>query len=79
MYAFLSCLNCNFDLILLTEIGKTDKQLVEKVFSNCTQYFDIPQAKKGGAGILVRNGRFDEIEISENKIDLSWNCSNHIV
>ena len=34
---------------------------------------------KGGAGILIRNGRFDEIEISDNKINLNCNCSNCIV
>ena len=77
--AYLSCLNCNFDLILLTEIGITDKQLIEKAFVNYTLYFDHSKAKKGGAGILVRNERFEEIEISDNKIDLNCNCSKCIV
>ena len=74
--AFLSCLNCNFDLILLTEIGNVDKQLIEKAFINYKLYFDNSKAKKGGAGILIRNERFDDIEISDNKLDLNCNCSN---
>ena len=79
LYTFLSCLNCDFDIILLTEIGKTDKQLIEKAFENYTLYFDHPNSNKGGAGILIKNGRFDEIEISDNKINLNCNCSNCIV
>ena len=32
--AFLSCLNCNFDVLLLTEIGNTNKELIENVFTD---------------------------------------------
>ena len=72
--AFLACLNCNFDVLLLTEIGNPDKQLIEKVFENHTLYFDPAKSKKGGAGILVRNDYFDEIEISKNKLKLNCKC-----
>ena len=77
--AFLACLNCNFDVLLLTEIGNPDKQLIEKVFENHTLYFDPAKSKKGGAGILIRNDYFDEIEISENKLKLGCKCSNCMV
>ena len=74
--AFLSCLNCNFDVILLTEIGHVIKQLIEKVFTDYEIYYDLSEAQKGGAGILVKKERFDEIEISNNKISCDNNCSN---
>ena len=77
--AYLSCLNCNFDVLLLTEIGHSDKQLIEEVFENYTLYFDHSKAKKGGAGILIRNDCYDEIEISDNKLELDCKCSNCIV
>ena len=44
--AFLSCLNCNFDVILLTEIGITDKPLIERVFDNYIHYTMITQKPK---------------------------------
>ena len=72
--AFLSCLNCNFDVLLLTEIGNTNKELIENVFTDYTLYYEHSKLKKGGAGILVKNEYFDEIEISENKVQL--NCTN---
>ena len=74
--AFLSCLNCKFDIILLTEIGHAIKQLIEKVFTDYEIYYDLSTAKKGGAGILVKKDKFDEIEISNNKIMCNQNCSN---
>ena len=77
--AFLSCLNCEFDIILLTEIGKPDKQIIEEVFENYTLYSDPPKSKKGGAGILIKNDCYDEIEISENKVNLDCQCTNCIV
>ena len=77
--AFLSCLNCDFDVLLLTEIGNPDKQLIEEVFKHHTLYFDPPKGRKGGAGIIIRNDCFDEIEISENKLKLDCNCTNCIV
>merc|ERR1712179_118848 len=77
--AFLSCLNCDFDIILLTEIGKPDKQIIEEVFENYSLYFDPSKSKKGGAGILIKNDCYDEIEISENKVNLDCQCTNCIV
>ena len=72
--AFLSCLNCNFDVLFLTEIGNTNKELIENVFNEYTLYYEHSKLKKGGAGILIKSELFDEIEVSENKVKL--NCSN---
>ena len=74
--AFLSCLNCDFDIILMTEIGHIIKQLIEKVFTDYEIYYDLSKASKGGAGILVKKDKFDEIEIINNKITCKQNCSN---
>ena len=74
--AYLSCLNSNFDIILLTEIGHANKQLIEKVFTEYTLYYDLSKSKKGGAGILVRNDRFDDVEINDNKLKMNCNCPN---
>lgn len=74
LMAFLSCLNCNFDILLLTEIGNANKELIENVFTDYTHYCEHSIFKKGGAGILIKNIYFYEIEISENKVKL--NCTN---
>ena len=74
--AYLSCLNANFDVILLTEIGHANKELIEKVFTEYTLYHDLTKSKKGGAGILVRNDRFDDIEINDFKLEINCNCPN---
>ena len=74
--AYLSCLNCKFDIIFLTEIGQVIKQLIEKVFTDYEIYYDLSVAKKGGAGILVRKNKFEEIEISKNRITCNHNCPN---
>ena len=52
--AFLSCLNCNFDVLLLTEIGNTNKELIENVFTVSTLYYENSKLKKGDAVILVK-------------------------
>ena len=44
--AYLSCLNSNFDVILLTEIGHANKELIEKVFLEYTLFYDHSKSKK---------------------------------
>ena len=79
--AFLSCLNCKFDILLLTEIGNTNKELIENVFTDYNLYFEHSKLKKGGAGILIKKELFDEIELSENQVKTNncKNCKNCIV
>ena len=76
MKAYLSCLNSNFDIILLTELGHANKQLIEYVFTDYSLYHDLSVSQKGGAGILVRNDSFDDIEINNSKVVVNCNCSN---
>ena len=74
--AYLSCLNSNFDIILLTEIGHANKELIEKVFTDYTLFYDLSKSQKGGAGILVKSDSFDDIEINDNKVIVNCTCSN---
>ena len=77
--AYLACLNCDFDLMLLTEIGNVNSRLIEEVFVDYSLHYNSSKAQKGGAGILVRKEIFDEIELNENKVDLNCGCSNCMV
>ena len=73
--AFLSCLKCFFDVILLSECGNANTSLIEKVFDDFELYIDPPKTRKGGAGILIRKGIFDHINISSEKIEMTCNCT----
>ena len=44
--AFLSCLNYSFDVLLLTEIGNANKEIIENVFDNYTFYYEQSKLKK---------------------------------
>ena len=61
--SFLECLMCKFDVLLLTEIGKTDINYINKVFEEYTLYAELPKSNKGGAGILVKKDKFDDIAV----------------
>ena len=52
--SYLECLKCNFDVILLTEIGKTDINYIKEIFTDNKLYAELPKSNKGGAGILVK-------------------------
>ena len=66
--SFLECLMCKFDILLLTEIGKTDVNYINRVFDDYTLYAELPKSNKGGAGILVKKDKFDDIVVlSESK------------
>ena len=75
--SFLDSLNCNFDLIFITETGNAQPNEIEEIFKNYKFYIDAPIAgkgSKGGAGILVNTNSFDSIEeIFENE-NLKHNC-----
>ena len=73
--AFLSCLKCSFDVILVSECGNANIPLIEDVFKDFEFHFDPPKTSKGGAGILIRKGIFDHINISNEKIEMTCNCT----
>ena len=78
---YLDSLNCNFDLILLTETGNAKPDEIEEIFQNYKLYIDAPmigKGSKGGAGILVNTSSFDYVEeIFENdNLKQKCNCTN---
>ena len=75
LHAFLSLLQCDFDIIMLTELGHADVELIEKIFKNYKLYADLPKTSKGGAGILVKTDRFDSIhDLSDSKFVPNCKC-----
>ena len=66
----LETLNCDFDLIFLSETGKAIPAEIEETFQNYKFFLDAPRLKrgsKGGSGILVNKSSFDSMdEIFEN-------------
>ena len=64
--AYLDCLNCTFDIILLTECGHAIKASIEDIFKNYEFHMSPPTSNKGGAGILIRRNLFKIIEIIDN-------------
>ena len=72
--SFLECLMCKFDVLLLTEIGKTDINYINKVFDDYTLYAELPKSNKGGAGILVKKDKFDDIEVLSEFKPLKLEC-----
>ena len=72
--AYLTCLKSEFDIILLTEIAKTNTSFIQKVFPDYDIYLDPATTKNGGAGILVRNNKFDSIEELSDECQLKNIC-----
>ena len=72
--SFLECLMCNFDVILLTEIGKTDINYINKVFDDYALYAEPPKSNKGGAGILVKKDKFEDIVVVSEFKPLRSEC-----
>ena len=78
LLAFLSTLNCNFDLIFLTEMGKTNITWSESVFDGYKLIYQPPSTGKGGAGVLVRNSSFDTItQLEDPNFNVVKTCDCH--
>ena len=69
---------CKFDVLLLAEIGKTDINFINKVLDDYVLHAELPKSNKGGAGILVKKDKFDDIVVlSEFKpLKLECECAN---
>ena len=67
LHNYLDILKCNFDVILLSELGKPNIGLIEKIFSEYKLFYNASTISKGGAGALVRKESFDSIEILEGE------------
>ncbi|CAL4183555.1 unnamed protein product [Meganyctiphanes norvegica] len=73
--SYLSCLNCKFDIILLTESGHALQASIEETFNDYDFFTNPPSTSKGGAGILVRKNTFKSIEIIDNNRYLNCDCT----
>ena len=71
--SYLHCLNCKFDIILLTECGNALKANVEEALHEYELYINPPCTSKGGAAILIRKNLFNNIELIN--YDKHLNCS----
>ena len=59
--AYLRSLKCDFQIIGLTELGRTSYEFIEKKFENYDIFFDKPNTTKGGAALLILKNTFNNI------------------
>ena len=64
---------------MLTEIGKADKELAEEVFNEYHIYMDLPKSKKGGAAVMVKKDKFNDVQVMNEKLLMKCNCSGCLV
>ena len=76
LVAYLNCINCNFDIILLTECGHALHASIEQVFDNYNFHITPPNSNKGGAGILIRKDMFKNVETMANNELLTCTCKD---
>ena len=75
LYNYLEILNCQFDVILVTELGKPNIGFVENIFKGYTLYYQESDTSKGGAGALIKTSSFDSVTLLEgNKFNLVKKC-----
>ena len=72
LQGFLECLNIDFNVIALTETGKTNNQQQAAFFKNYNYYADPASCNFGGAGLLVHN----DIEVVSVRDDLRLPCTS---
>ena len=58
---YLKYLSINFDIICLTEIGRTSIGIIDKEFPNHYIFIDNTTTAKGGVALLLRKNKFDNI------------------
>lgn len=72
----LHCINFFFDVIMLTEVGRTTAEDIGNIFPNYEVFLDASRTKKGGAAILIIKNKFNSVIVSNNhNIQLSCDCS----
>ena len=75
---YLKYLGINFDIICLTEIGRTNIGIIDKEFPDHYIFIDYTTTSKGGVALLLRKNKFDNIS-ELDPIKLSCNCSKCVV
>ena len=61
LVSILECLNFNFDIICLTEVRETSREIIEEVFPEYHIFLDNPNSAKGGVALLLRKNKFNNI------------------
>ena len=75
LYSFLELLNIEFDIIFLSETGKVNVALAESIFDGYKLIYQPPSSSKGGAGMLIKTSKFDDIsEIKDPNLSISKKC-----
>ena len=59
--AYLKSLKCTFQIIALTELGRTSVGFIEQIFDNYDIFFDKAPTTKGGAALLILKNTFNNI------------------
>lgn len=81
---YIESLNCNFDLIFLSETGNAKTEEIEEIFINYIFFIDPPKqgrGSKGGSGILVNRNSFKSIEeiFEDDCLKNKCDCTNCII
>ena len=75
LLAYLGNINLNFDVIILTEVGKNAEPFIQSLFNDYTPFHDLPKINNyGGVAIYVKN-ILKPIDKPELKITRTCNCS----
>ena len=78
LIAFLSVLDMEFDVIILTEVGKSSEKFIATIFHSqgYLPFHDLPISNDyGGVAIFIKN-ELNPVELPELKIKKSCQCSN---
>ena len=67
--SYLKCLSFDYDIICLTEIRTPNPGIINLEFPHYDVYLDCKSTKKGGVAILLKKGKFKNI----NEIDINHN------
>ena len=78
LIAFLSLLELNFDVIILTEVGKNCEEFIETTFHSqgYKPFYDLPISNDyGGVAVFIKHD-YNPVELPELKIKKSCQCCN---
>ena len=75
---YLQYLSINFDLICLTEIGRTNLGIIDKEFPDHHIFIDPTKTAKGGVALLLRKNKFDNVT-ELDPIELSCDCKKCLI
>ena len=76
LLASLKCMKNKFNIILLTEVGKSSAEDIQHVFKDYLIFLDPALSSRGGAAILVKKGQFKSVKISDQiRLNKKCNCS----